>query len=206
MLCQWIAPLFVMQIKMLITIQSHCSLIIPVMMWINYQLNSWSHKSVVDLLHIMGCYSLDSEVNRQLTVQRHAHTRLVWFPVTSSTDGANTNLNRDDQHTDMQWKKQQEHKQSQHVYCMQWIHMQLMELYILSDFIYSFRETLIQTVFHIGLCLVVSILQFTVQDRPEPRYLTLAGGSEMEFMLWLAETQQYKLVCRTKQRIKLTPC
>lgn len=81
MLFEWIAPFFVTQMKMLITIQSHSSLIIPVMMQINYQLNSWSHRSVVDLLCIMGCYSLDGEVNTHLTVQRHAHTSLVWYSV-----------------------------------------------------------------------------------------------------------------------------
>lgn len=64
---------------MLIRIQSHGFLIILVMMWINYQLNSWSHKSVVDLLCIMGCYSLDGGVNTRLTVQRH--TCLIWYAV-----------------------------------------------------------------------------------------------------------------------------
>ena len=78
-LFKWIAPLIVTQMKMLITIQSHISLIIRVMMWINYQLNSWSHKSVVDLLCIMGCYSRDGEVNTHLTVQRHGC--LVWYSV-----------------------------------------------------------------------------------------------------------------------------
>ena len=52
--CRW---------KTLITIQSQGFLIIRVMMWINYQLNSWSHKSVEDLPCIMGCYSLDGDVN-----------------------------------------------------------------------------------------------------------------------------------------------
>lgn len=74
MIFEWIAPLFVIQMEMLITIQSHSSLIILVMMWINYQLNSWSPKFVVDLLCITGCYSLDGEVNTHLTVQRHTHT------------------------------------------------------------------------------------------------------------------------------------
>lgn len=47
------------------------------MMWINYQLKSWSHKSVVDLLCIRRYYSLDGKVNKNLIVQR----RLVWYSV-----------------------------------------------------------------------------------------------------------------------------
>lgn len=38
----------------------------------------------MDLLCVMGRYSRDGEVNTHLTVQRHAHTRLVWYSVTPS--------------------------------------------------------------------------------------------------------------------------
>lgn len=40
--------------EMSITIQSHSRLIISVMIWINYQLNPRSHKSVAALLCAMG--------------------------------------------------------------------------------------------------------------------------------------------------------
>lgn len=85
---------FVMQMKLLITIQSHSSLIILVMMWINYQLNPWSHKSVADLLCIMGWYSRDG-VGNTLCTCRHAYTRLFGILWCFSTDGVNTNLNAD---------------------------------------------------------------------------------------------------------------
>lgn len=64
------SSLFMTQMKMLNVIQIHSSLIILVMTWINYRLNSRSRKSVVDLLCITGCHSLDGEVNKRLTVQR----------------------------------------------------------------------------------------------------------------------------------------
>lgn len=71
---------FVMQMKLLITIQSHSSLIILVMMWINYQLNPWSHKSVADLLCIMGWYSRDG-VGNTLCKDMHIHVCLVFCDV-----------------------------------------------------------------------------------------------------------------------------
>lgn len=68
--CRWNPPL---QFRFLI------SLIILVMMWINYQLNSWSHKSAVDLLCTTGCYSLGGEVNTHLSTHMHTHTQSAWY-------------------------------------------------------------------------------------------------------------------------------
>lgn len=79
----------VTQMKMLIMIQSHSSLIILVMMWINYQLNSWSHKSVTDPPRSVGRYSRDAEAPREM----HARTRLFGIRRRRRTDGVNMNGN-----------------------------------------------------------------------------------------------------------------
>lgn len=58
----------VAQIKMVIKIQSHSHLLVLVIMWINYQLNTWSRKSLLDLRCILGCCSLDGEIKNHHAV------------------------------------------------------------------------------------------------------------------------------------------
>lgn len=64
---------------MLIIIQSHSSPIILVMIRINYKLNSWSHKSAVNLLCIMGSYSLDGIANTYTSSCAKLQTHMDWL-------------------------------------------------------------------------------------------------------------------------------
>lgn len=66
--------------RMSITIQSHSRLIISVMIWINYQLNPRSRKSVVAPRCAMGRYPLLGEVCTRRT-DMHMHVCLIFCDV-----------------------------------------------------------------------------------------------------------------------------
>lgn len=155
-----IAPLFVTQMKTLITIQSHSSLIILVMMWINYQLNSWSQKSVVDLLCTMGCHSLDGGVNTRLAVQRHAHACTVWYSVAFFDRWSKYKSKCRLSH--MQIRKE---RPTHTVYCIQ-IHIHTAYGVCVQLINFSFTEftTFICVIVCAGVCSHMIILLFTVQS------------------------------------------
>lgn len=67
---------FVTERKMSLTIQSHSRLIISVMIWINYQLNPQSHKSVAALPCAMGRHPPPSEVYTRRK-DMHMHVCLI---------------------------------------------------------------------------------------------------------------------------------
>lgn len=71
---------FVTELKMSITIQSHSRLIISVMIWINYQLNPRSHKSVAALPCAMGRHPPPGEVYARLK-DMHMHVCLIFCDV-----------------------------------------------------------------------------------------------------------------------------